>query len=113
MLVLVDRFERFFRRNPDQTRGDIQVPVMTDDVGIGMVDFVMGNVPDIHIGTDDVENEAKGFIDKGIFGIGSVEGIMADIESNKSHVHSQSYRQKQRYNRREYFEQDQEIQAYK
>ena len=85
VLEPVNRLERCVRAQPDKRR-DLEVLVVATDIGVCMVDGVVGNLPDIAVGAERVEEAADQPIDARVGRIGAMQGIVGDRETDPGHA---------------------------
>src|SRR5260370_36613149 len=62
--------------------GKVDIFVHPVDVGIGVMDKVVGDLPNVTVGAEEVEAQAQQVVDGGLVGVGTVQGIVRYTESD-------------------------------
>ena len=95
LLVPVDR-EPLRTGGEAEQRGDGQVLIHPLDVGVGVVGHVVGDLPHVAIGAEEVEARAQDGVDPVAVGVRPVERVVRDAEPDAGHrdphQHDQSHR---------------------
>ena len=81
VLEPVDRLPLTMRRQPQQWR-DRQVLIQPVNIGVGVMDRVVGDLPHIAIGTAQIEGEPQQAVDPGRGTVGPVQCVMRHREPN-------------------------------
>ncbi len=63
---------------------EFDVVIVADDVGVGVVEFVVFDVPDVGGAADEVEGEGHEPVDIFFVGVGFVAGVVLDVEADAS-----------------------------
>src|SRR5437899_987815 len=92
MLITIAVARRGAGREPDEG-GKVDIFVQPVDVGIGVMDDVVSNLPNITVSAKEVEAEAQQVVDGGIVGVGAMQGIMRYAESDARDADPQQDRQ--------------------
>lgn len=77
------------RTNADKARGNHQIIVVIVDVGKHVMHQIVGYLPVIGVGADEVKDRPESGVYHGVLRIRTVQGIMANIKSYKGREHSQ------------------------
>lgn len=83
----VNGFVLFVGREPDEP-AEIKVFVVLVDVGVGVVDNIVGDLPDVAVGPEHVESIAQKLVDRLVGGVGAVEGVVGDGEADAGHAYA-------------------------
>ena len=75
--------------NTDKSRGYDQVVVVIMNVGKHVMDQVVRDLPIIGVGPKEVEDRAQRGVHRGVPGVGTVQGVMANVKSYKRGKHTQ------------------------
>ena len=86
---------------PDQPRCHFDILVVTSDVRVGMVDNIMGNFPEVRIGSHQIKALAQQSVDPALAGERAVNGIVGYVEPHESREQPQQYGHAQHHTRPE------------
>ena len=94
VLEPVDRLPLTMRRQPQQRR-DRQVLIQSVDIGMSVMDRIVGDLPHVAIGATQIEGEPQQAVDPGRGTIGPVQRVMRHRETDPRDAHADQRRQTQ------------------
>ena len=111
MLITISAPGRSARREANEGR-KVDVFVHAVDVGVRVVNDVVGDLPDVTVGADEIEAQAKQVVDIGVVGVRAVECVVRHGEPDAGDADAEDNRQAEHGERRESIRHDGGVRAH-